>query len=80
MTNTDTDLKVLQDALTTLRNMGVRASGYQTVSRHYAETYADTLRAIVSLASNLHLMCESTIVANAIAVCTEAGYEVKSPQ
>lgn len=80
MTVADTNLKVLQEALIILRNMEIQTQGYQNVGVKYAETYAETLQVMARMASQLHGMCQSAIVGHAIAVCTEAGYEVKSPQ
>lgn len=80
MTVADTNLKVLQEALIVLRNMGIQTQGYQSVGVKYAETYAETLQTMVRLSSELHVMCQSAIVGHAIEVCTQAGYEVKSPQ
>jgi hypothetical protein len=79
-TSENTWLDTLNQALITLRNLEIQTQGFANVGVKYAETYAETLEIMARMSKGLSDKCQHAILSNAISICTQAGYEVKSPQ
>ena len=79
-TSENTWLDSLNQALITLRNLEIQTEGFANVGVKYAETYAETLEIMARMSQKLSDKCQHAILSNAISICTQAGYEVKTPQ